>query len=218
MENIAPERIAAAEQPAKACLENVSRILNSSDWKKSKKEDGVEYFTRKVKGSNFKMIKSTTIVPRPLDDMITFSSRFREVTPDMPAEIRTGSIERRLFKFPEPNPHNDGFVYLAIESGTKIVSDRDFVMIRKYFQKDGIHYYICVSIDDDQVRPVSKNLVRAKMLCNAIVLEPSGQNTKVSFICHADPAGAIPSKVYNMVSLKQGVCVKDIRDCAILEI
>ena len=218
MGEITPERIAAAEPVAKACLEMSSQVLNSPDWKESKKENGVTYYTRSVQGSSFTMIKSSTSVPRPLDKMVDFCSRFREVTADTPQELRGGAIERRFWPFPEPNPHNEGFVYLALESGSRLVSNRDFVMIRKYYEKDGRHYYICVSIDDDKIRPVSKNFVRGKILCNATVIEAEGENTKVSFIAHADPAGSIPAMIYNMVSLKQGACVRAIRDDAIKEI
>ncbi|KAH0794035.1 PCTP-like protein [Histomonas meleagridis] len=215
---ITPERIAAAEPLANQCLEIASQVLNSSDWKESKTEDGVKYYTRSVPGSSFTMIKSSVVVPRPLDKMVQFCARFREVTSETPANLRGGAIERRFWPFPGTNEHNEGFIYLALESGSMFVSNRDFVMIRKYYEKDGRHYYICVSIDDDKIRPPSKNLVRGKILCNATVIEAEGDGTRVSFIAHADPAGSIPAAIYNMASLKQGACVRAIRDDALKEI
>ena len=217
---ITPELIAKAEKPLQDTYENVLKIADDNEWKQSKVEDDVTYFTRSVRGSSFTMIKSTTIVPYPVDKIVEFLNPLKELNPEMSAEERDGAIERSVYPLEGENPHGNAFVYLALESGSRFVSPRDFVMARKYFEKDGKHYFIIVSIDDDTIRPITKKFVRGKILCNATIIEkdPADENkTKLSFVAHADPCGSIPAMIYNTVALKQGACVKKIREEAIAQ-
>ena len=49
-------------------------------------------------------------------------------------------------------------------------------------------------------------------LTQCFVAEQAGDEVKLTFIVHADPAGSIPAWIYNKVATDQGYAVKKIRD------
>lgn len=191
----------------------IDQLYNSDDWKPSKKEDDVEYFTRSVQDSKFTMIKSTTIVEKSASELVDFLNFLKVIKKDMTPAERDGAIERQVFNMEGENPHGNAIVYLALESGSRFVSPRDFFMARKYFEEGDKYYFIVISIDDKGAAPAPKGLVRGKILCNATIVEKiDDKKSRLSFIAHGDPCGSVPAMIYNQVAVGQGACVKKIRD------
>jgi hypothetical protein len=207
---ISPAQLAEYDSAIQAVFENVVQLANAPDWQKGKVDDDLSFYSRSVPGSSFTMIKSEITIPVPIETIVKRLSLVPEVTPDQPAAQRDGAIRRKLFVVSE-NEFNDGFVYLALESGSRLVSNRDFFMYRKHFEKDGVHYFVQASVVNDEIAPVYKDFVRGRIVTQAFVLSGEGPEAKLQFIAHADPAGSIPAMVYNAVSQKQGYLVKKLK-------
>lgn len=208
---LSPEEVAKHEAAINECLERVKALLDSPDWKKDKEEKDVVFFTRKVQGSSFNMIKSISMIPVPMEKVLDELSEVRNLEPDMPASERDDTHQQHLF-VAEPNRFNDGYMYLALESPSRLVSPRDFLMYRKHFEVDGKHFFPQVSIVNDAIRGPVKGFVRGNIITQCFVAEQAGDQVKLTFIVHADPAGSIPGWVYNQVATGQGYAVKKIRD------
>jgi hypothetical protein len=193
-------------------LENVTQLAAAPDWTKTKQDGDVAFFTRSVPGSSFTMIKSQIGIPVPFEAVVKRLCIVPTVTPDMPAAARDGAL-RRVPLVLEPNEWNEGFIYLALESGSRLVSNRDFLLYRKHFERDGVHYFLQGSVENDAIAPVYRDFVRGKILTQGFVLDkdPASGEPRLTFIAHADPGGSIPAMVYNAVSQKQGYLVKKLK-------
>ena len=208
---ISAEDVAKYEAAITECLERCKALLDAGDWKKDKEEKDVVFFTRKVEGSSFNMVKSISMIPKPMEMVVDNLSEVRNIEPNMPAKERDGTHQQWLFVH-EPNKFNDGYMYLALETPSMLVSPRDFLMYRKHFEEGGKHYFPQVSIENDAIRGPVKGFVRGKILTQCFVAEQDGDQVKLTFIVHADPAGSIPAWIYNKVATDQGYAVKKIRD------
>jgi hypothetical protein len=193
-------------------FEKVVELVSGGDWTKTKQDGDITFFSRFVPGSNFMMLKSQLTIPLPFERVLKRFSLLPPVTADTPPGEREGAVFRLLLTL-EPNEWNDGFVYLVLDSGTRVVRNRDFLMYRKHFERDGIHYFIQGSMVNDAIAPATKEFVRGKMLTQGVVVDsdPASGEPRVTCIAHADPAGAIPAIIYNAVVQKQGSVVKKLK-------
>lgn len=177
----------------------------ASDWTKSKEDSGVTISTRSFPGSSFTMSKGEIIINHPL-------SAVNEKLKTLPKiENAEGFVQRYTFN-DIGDDHGSCFVYAAIESGSSMVTNRDFLMYRRHYTKDGKEIYLHHSVENESLKPEDKNFVRGFMTMQGYVAEPSGSGTKLTFIVHADPKGSIPAMVYNAVSSKNCMAVKRIAD------
>jgi hypothetical protein len=188
----------------------VLTVLDAPDWSSPRRDGDTTFYTRSVAGSSFTMIKSEVAIPAPLHVILDRLSEVPEVTPDMPAAVRDGSI-RRYGLVVEPNRFNEGFIYLALESGSRLVSPRDFLMYRRHFEKDGTHYFVQASVQNDAIKPEVKGFVRGRILTQAFALDIKDDVPRLRFVAHADPAGSIPAIIYNAVAQKQGYLVQKLK-------
>lgn len=198
------------EEAAAGCLARVKEVIDSADWKKDKEEPDVTFYSRSAPGSKFLMIKAVSLIPKPYDVVVNHLCGMDDIEPSMPADKRDGTHQRHLF-VKEANKWNDGFLYMALETTSRLVSPRDFLMYRKHFAEDGKDYFSQVSIVNDAIKPEVKGFVRAQILTQCFVIEQAGDNVKLTFIVHADPAGSVPAMIYNTIACNQGNCVKKIK-------
>jgi hypothetical protein len=204
-------QVAEYEAAIQSVFENTLQLASASDWTTGKVDGDISFFSRSVPGSSFTMIKSEISIPLPFEVILKRLAILPLITPDMPAAQRDGAL-RRLLLVPEPNEFNNGFLYLALESGSRFVSNRDFLLYRKHFEKDGTHYFILTSIVNDAIAPPYKDFVRGKILVQALVFDQNAAGEpRLRFIAHADPAGSIPAMVYNAVSQTQGYLIKKLK-------
>ena len=208
---ISAEDYAKYDEDSKACFARIKDIIDSPDWKKDKEEPDVTFYSRNVAGSKFLMIKAVSVIPKPYDVVVDHMCRLDDIEPEMPASFRDGIHQRHLY-LKEENKWNDGFFYLALETTTRLVSPRDFLLYRKHYVEDGKDYFSQVSIVNDAIKPEVKGFVRAKILTQCYVLEKTeGDAVKLTFIVHADPSGSVPALVYNAIASNQGNSVKKIK-------
>ena len=208
---IPPEEIQKYEEAIQKCFEDCKAVVDAPDWKKEKEEPDVTFFVRKVEGSSFNMVKSFSMIPKPMDVVVDDLCEVQNIEPDMDPKVRGETHQQHLY-ISKPNKWNDGFIYLALETPTRIVSPRDFLMYRKHFEENGKHYFTQVSIVNDAIQPEVKGFVRGRILTQCFLAEQEGDQIKLTFIVHADPAGSIPAWIYNKVATGQGYEVKVIRD------
>jgi hypothetical protein len=52
--------------------------------------------------------------------------------------------------------------------------------------------------------PVAKGAVRGNMVFQAFIVEPDPVGSKLTFLCHAEPNGSVPSAIYNTAATNQG--------------
>ena len=193
-------------------LEKFLALQNDKDWKFNKEEDGVKFYYRSEPGSSFSQVKSETSVAAPEEAITKILDEIKLVEPKNPQD---GFKERRTFG--ELNDENKtAFLYVCVDSGSRFVTSRDFIMLRRKYVKDGKIIYLHVSVPDS-VQPVNPNYVRGQMKLQGYIVEPDTEkqgNFKLTFMVHTDPAGSVPAVVYNAVVGKQGLVVKKIRDAA----
>ena len=182
---------------------------NGSGWSQQKSNDpAIEIFTRTVSGSGFAQVKSVATVAAPIDKVFEHLKTSKTIDQNTPKEEREGNIERRILSTVEGDPNNAGFFYINIEASSRLVSPRDFLMYQKMGERDGSKFLVRTSIDNQEMRPTANGSVRANMFFQCFICEKvDDNNTKLTFICHADPAGSIPAMVYNFAATNQGYSV-----------
>ena len=193
-------------------LQRFLALENDKDWKFNKEEDGVKFYFRSEAGSSYTQVKSVTDVAAPVEAVTAILDTIKTVEPSKPED---GFKERR--EFGQLNDENKtSFLYVVVQSGSRLVTDRDFIMLRRKYVKDGKTIYLHVSVPDE-VQAVNKSYVRGQMKLQGYIVEADPANAghcKLTFMVHTDPAGSIPAMVYNAVVGKQGLVVKKIRDQA----
>jgi hypothetical protein len=207
---VTPETFAEYDAQTERVLEQVISILDDDGWGSPKNNKDVLYWVRYVEGSSFAVIKSEVVIPKPYDAVIDRMFYFPEITPDMPAAQRNG-ILRRFLIIPEPGRFNEGFMYFSAESGVPLVSNRDFLVYRKHYERGGAHYLVQVSIENDAIMPKQKGLVRAKMITQAFIADNPG-TPRIRCLSHIDPGGSIPAALYNMAAKMQSDYLKSIKE------
>jgi hypothetical protein len=105
----------------------------------------------------------------------------------------------------------------AYNSGSMMVSNRDFCVARTMGKLDDGSYYILSTSITHKDCPERKGFVRARVQISGWMLRPAddGKSTIVTTVSVVDPAGWIPAAVANAFSGKQPLVVSKLR--AILE-
>lgn len=185
-------------------LEHVKAIIDDAGWKVDKEEQDITFYLRYEEPSKFAQVKSIVTINKPVDEVFNYVKAVRVVDKDTPKDQREGCIERRTLNPIEGDPNEAQFYYIIIESHSRLVSARDFLMYQKVFTEGDKRYLVRTSIVNDSIKPVDKNYVRANMFFQAFVMEPADGGCKLTFLCHADPSGSIPAMVYNVAAVNQG--------------
>ena len=207
------DQISEYNQQWDKAVELTLAAYNGSDWsKESSKEKDIEIFTRSVKGSSFSQVKSVVTVNAQFDQVIKQVQTTKVIDENTPKDQREGAVERRVLSNVENDPDGACFFYIIVESPSRLVSNRDFLMYQKSTNKDGLFLLVRTSINNEEMRKVAKGCVRGNMFFQSFICEKTGDNqTKLTFLCHADPSGSIPAMVYNMAATKQGLAALRIK-------
>ncbi|KAM7536935.1 hypothetical protein Aperf_G00000063364 [Anoplocephala perfoliata] len=99
------------------------------------------------------------------------------------------SSARCLQKFPHEDLDVVHIVVKEVLGG--IIKSRDFVVMRAWGTKDGIHYVTSSSVTHPKCPP-SNDCIRADQLINSLFLRPSGNLCHFTFITCLDLKGRIP--------------------------
>ena len=191
-------------------LHEMLEYLNK-DWKLSKEEPTIKFYTATSPGSSFSMVKSIVYVNGKAEETAKILDDVSTIDDKTPKEIADGTKERYLFGGVEGGAR---YLYMALESGSRFVSDREFLLLRKRYDLEDKKVWLCVSIDNTELKPVGKGNVRGNMTFQAYILDkdPANNEDRLTFIVHADPCGSIPAMIYNSVATNQGNGARKIRD------
>ena len=185
---------------------------NESAWTLSKDDGDIKFYKGTYPGSSFEMLKSQMIDENLHDGLIKNLDTIEEVDESMPKEKRHGT--KRCFSFGHLNDEkNTYYFYMAVESGNWLVSDREFLMLRRKYAEDNKLIWLNVSVDGEDIYPVQGKNVRGKTTFQGFILEKVDDKTdKLTFIMHTDPCGSVPAMVFNFAATNQGITIKRIAD------
>lgn len=212
---VSAEQKSQYDAKAKESFDKIVGLLSDmSQFKLSKEDKGVKLYSRYDKDSSFAQVLSSTVVDAPLDAVLSELCNVPIYEPSMDKAIRGESLIQEYYPIESPGEYNDGFVYCLLESPTRLVSKRDFLMYRKHFEKDGVHYFIHISVEYPGVRQPTKENVRGQIF-QVDIAQADPQNkdkTILQYFVHADPSGSIPAWVYNLTAESSGYDVLKVRD------
>jgi hypothetical protein len=163
-------------------------------WKKVRDRDGIQVYTRPVKGSLLDEFLGVADIPAPLEVV-------QEVWLDFPSYPQWfGSCrEYRLIKTVSAAPPHYLVYYVAASpSWAAGVSDRDAVLeitaedLRTKERKVVIH----LKAVKEPIIPLNPNYVRITQLSGRIILTGINEKaTRVAYQMHYDPGGKLPYRV-----------------------
>lgn len=185
-------------------LEHVKSIVEDDGWKVDKKDKDITFYLRYEAPSKFAQVKSVVTIKKPVDEVFDYVKTVRVVDEHTPADQREGCVERRTLNPIEGDPNEAQFYYIVVETHSRLVSSRDFLMYQKVFKEGDKRYLLRTSIVNDALKPPHKSYVRANMHFQAFVMEPCPDGCKLTFLCHADPSGSVPAMIYNAAASNQG--------------
>lgn len=192
-------------------LNKCIKLKEGAAWKFSKEEDGVKFYTASAEGSSFSMVKSETIIKATMEAVNDRIAKTPTIDANTPDNQRDGARERWLSNTVDDETRAT-FMYIALISPSSLVSERDFFMYRRCYERDGVHIQLNVSVKNDEIKPDVKGRVRAHMFFQIFFVEKiDDATTKLTFMCHADPKGSVPAFVYNAGAVGQGASLKTIR-------
>ena len=212
-----PEELEQYHKLYEERLATVEALLDDPEWKEDKKEENITFYTRYDPSSSFAQIKSVVPIPLPIEKVSDFLKVVKVVDDKTPKDQREGCIQRRIqAEIPAEQAEGGAFYYIQLESPSFVVSSRDFLMYRRVTIKGNRHILLQVSVVNDKIMPPVNKVVRGNMFFQGLIAEKvDDNNTKLTFICHADPAGSIPATVYNMAAMKQGYAALRVRNGAL---
>ncbi|EAX90640.1 hypothetical protein TVAG_041150 [Trichomonas vaginalis G3] len=192
-------------------LHEMLEVIEKAQWKLSKEEPTIKFYTSSYPGSSFSMVKSVVYVNGKADEAIKILDQVPTIDANTPKELADGAKERYLFGGVEGGAR---YLYMSLDSGSRFVSDREFLLLRKRYDLEDKKVWLCVSIDNTELKPVAKGNVRGNMTFQAYILDkdPANGEDRLTFVVHADPCGSIPAVLYNSVAVNQGNGAKRIRD------
>ena len=204
------EMIADHEKYLNECLE----LIEKAPWKLSKEEPKIKFYTAPYTGSSFSMVKSVVSVPNAHEKLLNILATIKTIDENTPDEERDGEKECFLLKEFD-DEHKSGYLYTSVFSGSRLVSDREFFMLRRHYVIDGKDIWLHCSIKGDDICPPKKGNVRGNITFQMYMAEKDPENEgadKLTFIVHADPCGKVPAMIYNAVAVSQGYSALKIRE------
>ena len=208
------EELAAHEKNAHDTLD----LVENGQWKLSKEQPDIKFYTGTYPGSSFSMVKAVVSIPADHEKIVNILNTVNKIDDKTPDSQRDGANEQYLFGEQNDEAHTS-YLYISLMSGSRLVSDRDFVMLRKYYKFGDKELWHHASFDKgDELVPPNKKNVRGKITFQTYILEKDPEHEgawRLTFVVHADPAGSIPAMIYNTVAVSQGESAKKIRDDAL---
>ncbi|KAK8839666.1 hypothetical protein M9Y10_032037 [Tritrichomonas musculus] len=208
------EQVAEYEQKWQKTVDHVFSLIDAKDWKKEKSKDSdIEIFLRHDPSSSFAQIKSFCTINAPLSTVeAVLAKPPYTVDENTPKDQRDGNIERRFLGKAGDGADAAGFLYVVLETSSRLVSPREFLSFQKIAHKDGKVALVRTSIVNEALHGNTKGYVRGNIVFHAFIAEADGDNkTKLTFLGQADPCGSIPAMVYNAIASHQGYKVGSIK-------
>ena len=212
--SLTPEQLSEYGKKNEEVLARVLELQNSGDWKLTKEEADIKFYNRTDKSSSYHQVKSVVSIPAPMATVLEVLKPIEIVDSNTPKDKRHGLNERKTVYGPLDDEHNTTVFYIELESPGMMVSPRDFLLFRRHYTKDGKEIFLHNSIDNADLQPEKKGVVRGDMLFQSFIAEKDPDepnNVRLTFLVHADPKGKIPAMAYNMVVTNQGYAAKGIR-------
>lgn len=207
---IGADQIAKWGEESEKLMKETIALLADPDWKESKKEPEIVFYTRSDKSSSFHQVKSVVTIPAPMEAVLKALKPIEVVDKNTPKDKRHGLLERRTVYGPQDDEWETCVFYICLDPPA-LVTARDFVLFRRLYKLDGGRYcYFHNSIDTPAV-PVDSKRVRGHMTFQGFLCEPEGDGVRLTFFVHADPKGSIPAFAYNTAATNQGYAAKGIR-------
>lgn len=209
-----PEQVAEYEQKWEKTVDHVFSLIDAQDWKKEKSKDSnIEIYNRFDPSSSFAQIKSFCTINAPLSTVESILAKPPEtVDANTPKEKRDGNVERKFLGKAGDGADAAGFLYVVLETSSRLVSPREFLSFQKIAHRDGKVALVRTSIENEALHGNGKGYVRGKIIFHAFIAEADGDNkTKLTFLGQADPCGSIPAMIYNAVASGQGYKVGAIK-------
>lgn len=208
-----PAKLQEFSQQNEEKLNHVLQIMNSDEWKLSKEEPEITFYTRSEKDSSFTQVKSVVTIETPLATVLDV---MRRVDPINEKEGKGGLTERTVLYGPEDNENETMIFYISQNIPAPLVSPRDYLLFRRHYSRDGKEIYVHHSISCDEVKAPVSGKVRANMIFQAFIAEAIDENTsKMTFLAHCDPCGSMPAFAFNMAVTKQGYAARGMRNMAL---
>lgn len=208
--SIAAEVLAQYEATSKKMLDETLAIINAPEWKESKKEPEITFYTRSNGVSPFLQVKSVVTIPASMDKVLATLKPIDPINNETPKEHKHGILERKTVYGPSEDETETSLLYVCMEP-PKFISPRDFVLFRRLYKLDGGKYcYFHTSVESDLL-PEVKGRERGTMDFQGYLCEPEGDGVKLTFFVHADPKGSLPAWAYNQVVTNQGYAAKGVR-------
>ena len=170
-------------------LFTASISFSQSPWKLEKNSKGIEVYTRKLEGKDFKEFKATTLVSCSMSSLVDLLEKVEEY-PEWQANVASGKLLKRL------NP-KERFIHYTTDLPWPF-DDRDIIVYcKKTVYKNGaVKYYMearpdYMKEDEDYIR------IRDGKGYWKFVPKENGQ-IKVIYHFYGDPAGSLPSSIVNL--------------------
>jgi len=173
----------------------VPLLLSSTEpsaWQLKKDDNGIQIYTRKIDGSNFKEYKAETFINASIDEVV------REL----------------LYRAPNYTPSYEyGINYLVQEkvTGQRVyyakhkmpwpLKDRDVVSTIEVIQQNTSSAKIEIRATPEKFK-YDKNVIRIKDIKGYWLIERFNKGVKLTQQLHLDPRGNIPAFVSNSFILK----------------
>jgi hypothetical protein len=199
-----PEQIASYQAKVEAAFGTVKSLVDDPQWKENKKEKDIVFYFRYESGSSFCQVKSIVTIAKPPEVTFNFVKSDRPVNASTPKDQKEGCIERRNLAPVDGDPNESKFYYIVVDANSRLVSNREFLMFQRVFREGDKLFLVRTSVDNEALVPPAKGTVRGNMVFQAFIVEPDPAGSKLTFLCHAEPNGSIPSALYNAAATNQG--------------
>ncbi len=166
----------------------------ADDWEEISDEDGIKVWRRDVEGSDFVMFRGRGPVEAPILDV---AAVIRDA--DRETEWMANCVDAATLRFLTAT---DAVVYHRTGSPAFFVSDRDTVLVtRTKVVPEERKIVVTFTQTEDPTMPPKDGVVRMPQLEGHWILKQIDvDTTEVEYQVQADPGGALPAWLVNLVS------------------
>jgi uncharacterized membrane protein len=170
-------------------LINQIAFSSESDWVLEKDDDNIQIYTRQANGSNIKEFKATTIINRPVRELV-------EIIKDIP-NYPKWMFHTKISKILKTENSNEMYYYFEVNVPWPF-ENRDDVLHFK-LTEDAETKAITVNLtgNPDYIEK-KEGIVRISQEHGMWKFTPKGNRTEIIYKFAADPSGNIPTFIINM--------------------
>lgn len=163
--------------------------FSQSKWKLEKDDSGIQIFTRKYEGKNFKEFKATTMVSCSMNTLVDLMEKVEDY-PKWQANVESGKLLKRVNA-------KERFLYSSTDLPWPF-DDRDIVVYsKKTTYKNGAIKYEMES-RPNYIEPVEGYLRIAESYGYWKFVPKENGQIKVIYQFYGDPGGSLPASIINM--------------------